>query len=180
MGLMSIILASFIYLINSMLDFLYYRLPNKLFYALFYLFPIHALLTKNYSILSHYSAFLVFIVIGFGLFTFSIFDAGDAKLLAVSVLWLGWSKLIPFLLIMALVGGGIGIAYLYAPDWIYPWCQSIRNTLQSHGFLRSFIQFFIPDMDTIEIQVQEMQQKRLVPYGIAISLGAIFSLWWGI
>lgn len=177
MALTSVILASVIFAWNCVLDFLYYRLPNKLFYTLFYLFPIHALITKNPSILSHYGAFLVFLVLGFGVFTFSLFDAGDAKLLAVSCLWLGWGKILPFLLVMALIGGMIGLSYMSAGHWIYQITHRIRSYVLAHRYLHSFFQFFIKDLNLIESQVMEMQERRLVPYGIAISIATLLCLW---
>lgn len=177
MVLAPVIFASVVFAWNSVLDFLYYRLPNKLFYTLFYLFPLHALITKNPSILSHYGAFLVFLVLGMGGFAFSLFDAGDAKLLAVTSLWLGWSKILPFLIIMALVGGIIGLMYMYVGPWIYQMTQKIRSYVLKHRYLYSFIKFFIEDLNSIELQVVEMQEKRLVPYGIAISIAALLSLW---
>lgn len=177
MAMVCLGIASMIYFIDALLDFLYYRLPNKLFYGLFYLFPLYAYLLNTPSLLSHYSAFLVFLLIGFGLFMVSIFDAGDAKLLAVSALWLGWTKLIPFLLVMALIGGGIGLVYFFHPLFMHSLSHAGRHLIKKQPSFIKVTGFFINDLKNIEPKVMKMQEKRLVPYGIAIACAALLSLW---
>jgi prepilin peptidase CpaA len=55
--------------------------------------------------LYHFGAGLAIFVLGFGLFAAGLFGGGDVKLLAAATVWTGTAKLLPFLLLVALVGG---------------------------------------------------------------------------
>jgi prepilin peptidase CpaA len=55
---------------------------------------------------------LALFVIGLALFSFGVMGGGDVKLIAATGSWLSLATLGPFLLIMALVGGALGVAVL--------------------------------------------------------------------
>ncbi len=90
------------------------------------------------------------LVAGIGMFAAQWIGGGDAKLLAVCSMWLGWQQLLPFALWTAIAGGGLAVFLLWArkiavhipsqrPDWV-------QTLLKPGGD---------------------------VPYGIAIALGAL-------
>lgn len=95
---------------------------------------------------------LVALVIGITLFAFRILGGGDAKLLAASVIWVGLSGLLAFLLTTALAGGALSLVLLTGRKWapLIPWSQPA-------WFERL------------------MQPKGDIPYGVAIAAGAILS-----
>lgn len=165
-----------IFLLAALLDFLYYRLPNKLFYAIFYLFPLYIVLSFKFHLVSNYLVFVGSILIGFGLFAATIIGGGDAKLLAATSLWVGWANMAPFLLWMLILGGILSCAYLSFPKAIYYIGTQIRTFIKNQSFLRKSVQFLVSDIDTIEGEVASLQQKRMIPYGISIAGAGIIIL----
>lgn len=158
-----------IFLLAALLDFLYYRLPNKLFYVIFYLFPVYIILSFKFHLFSNYLVFVGSILIGFGLFSAAIIGGGDAKLLAAVSLWIGWNNLVPFMLWMMVFGGVISCAYLIFPQAIHHITAKWRNYIQNQSFLKKGVQFFVADVDVIEGEVVSLQKKRMIPYGISIA-----------
>jgi prepilin peptidase CpaA len=76
---------------------------------------------------------------------------GDAKLFAVSALWLGWSGLPVFLMVTALAGGALAVLLLNARS---PLLKPYFN-----GAPTWFARLVTPGAD--------------VPYGVAIAAGAL-------
>jgi prepilin peptidase CpaA len=94
---------------------------------------------------------LVALVAGMGMFAAGWIGGGDAKLFAVSALWLGWSGLPVFLIVTALAGGGLAVLLLNARSPILkPFFA---------GAPRWFSRLVTPGAD--------------VPYGVAIAAGAL-------
>jgi prepilin peptidase CpaA len=61
------------------------------------------------------------LVLGMVMFAFGWVGGGDAKLLAVSALWLGFPAVMPFLLVTALCGGALALALLALRSiWLRP------------------------------------------------------------
>lgn len=92
------------------------------------------------------------LVAGIGMFAARWIGGGDAKLLAVCGMWLGWQQILPFAVWTAIAGGGLAVFLLWArkiaihlptsrPTWV--------NTLLKPG--------------------------GDVPYGIAIAVGALIA-----
>ena len=91
--------------------------------------------------------FITFIVC-FILFTVGAFGGGDAKMIPAVALWMGPYGVAPFMLGLAAAGGVLALAVLYA-----------RKTIPeafAPGFVRA-----------------TMQEGEGVPYGLAISAGAV-------
>jgi prepilin peptidase CpaA len=63
---------------------------------------------------NHVLASLVVLAVSFGLFAAGWIGGGDAKLAAATALWLGFSHLIDYLLIAAMVGGAMTLFLLQA------------------------------------------------------------------
>ena len=55
---------------------------------------------------------LVMLIAGFALFAAGVFGGGDAKLLAASALWFGWSGMFQYIILVALLGGLLALAVL--------------------------------------------------------------------
>lgn len=92
------------------------------------------------------------LVVGITLFAFRILGGGDAKIMAASIVWLGVSGLVPFVLATAVAGGALSVLLLMARKWVQmlpvklpPWLQNL------------------------------MQPKGDIPYGVAIAVGAVFA-----
>lgn len=162
-------LVGTVFILAAVLDFLYYRLPNKLFYVIFYLFPIYIILSFKFHLMSNYLVFVGSILIGFALFSAAIIGGGDAKLLAAVSLWIGWNNLVPFMLWMLIFGGIISCFYLIFPRVIFNITARSRDFIQRQSFLKKSIRFLVSDVDAIEGEVLSLQQKRMIPYGISIA-----------
>jgi len=52
------------------------------------------------------------LIAGFALFAAGIFGGGDAKLLAASALWFGWSGMFRYIILVALLGGLLSLVVL--------------------------------------------------------------------
>jgi prepilin peptidase CpaA len=63
--------------------------------------------------LSHVGAGCLVLALAFGLFTRGWIGGGDAKLAAVTALWLGFDHLLPYLLYASLLGGALTVALLH-------------------------------------------------------------------
>jgi len=158
-----------IFLLAALLDFLYYRLPNKLFYIIFYLFPVYILLSFKFHLMSNYLVFVGSILIGFILFSAALIGGGDAKLLAAVSLWIGWNNIVTFMLWMLILGGVIACAYLMFPNAIYHTTAQTRQFIRERLYLKRSVKFLVSDIDVIEGEVLTLQQKRMIPYGISIA-----------
>lgn len=98
----------------------------------------------------HVGAGALLLVVGFALFGFGLFGGGDAKLLAVTALWVGWDELLLLVFAVVLVGGVLSLAVILLrkglglwPDWLVKSAEGL----------------FTPN--------------KAVPYGIAIAIGTM-------
>jgi prepilin peptidase CpaA len=62
--------------------------------------------------LSHLSAGLIMLLVGFAMFSRGWIGGGDAKLMAAAALWLGCDSLLVYLVWTALLGGGLALLLL--------------------------------------------------------------------
>ncbi|MGH7248073.1 MAG: A24 family peptidase, partial [Pseudomonadota bacterium] len=87
-------------------DFRTLRIPNWLTGALALAFPIAALVAgQPVDWLSHVGASVAVFTVAAVLFAFRLMGGGDVKLLAATALWVGLGQLLPFLVLVAFVGG---------------------------------------------------------------------------
>ncbi len=98
----------------------------------------------------HLSAGLAVLLVGMLLFARGIVGGGDAKLLAACAVWVGWSDLLRFCLVVAVIGGllavlllGLRRVKLHASWAGRAWFRRLRSAEQG------------------------------IPYGVAISIGGI-------
>ena len=143
---LSIILLGLIIL----LDFLYYRIPNKLTFGLLLLFPLIILCSGNYEAIFDIWIMVISLIICFGLFGANLIGGGDAKLIPVLCLWAGKAGVLTFLFWGTLCAGGIGFFYLIAPRSVYFCTSNMRHFIYHNGMMSSVAKRFIPDLDKVE------------------------------
>jgi prepilin peptidase CpaA len=102
------------------------------------------------AIAVHLGGGLAVLVLGFCLFSFGYIGGGDAKLLAGTALWFGWSEIVPFIVITTFCGGLLAIALL-----------SARRIPLPAGLAR------LPWLARLH------DASEGAPYGIAIAAGAL-------
>lgn len=103
---------------------------------------------------SHLVAGIVVFVITFGLFSLRLLGGGDAKMISAYAFWVGLSGLISLLFFMAMMGAVLGL---------------MTKALNTRKLVSA------PTPGSWIAQAQEGGSG--VPYGIAISLGAIIAFW---
>lgn len=92
------------------------------------------------------------LVVGMGMFAMNWIGGGDAKLLAASMLWMGLSGALPFILYTALAGGGFCLLLMTA---------------------RSHLPFLAQTGPGWVMRL--MQPQGDIPYGVAIAIGALLA-----
>ena len=95
-------------------DLASFTIPNFLTAALLALFLVFAFAAGLGPMAAgwHLLAGVIGLAVGFSLFALGWIGGGDAKLFAVTVLWLGFKDLMPYALIASLAGGALTIAIL--------------------------------------------------------------------
>ena len=100
-----------------------------------------------------FAAMGVTFIVTFIMFSVGMMGGGDSKLMVALAPWVGWTGLIPYIFIMTLVGGVLGGIAL--------WVKKNKP-------------FSSPDPKSWIGQVQD--GRSAVPYGIAITVGAIATM----
>lgn len=130
------------------------RIPNRLVAALVLLYPVYVLASPSpvdwTGALAMAAAALV---VGFLVWRFGWLGAGDAKLLAAALLWVGPTAALTLLLIMGLAGGVL--ALVIATDLRFAAANLVRGLLHNSG---------------------EAFMRQEVPYGVAIAAGAFVAV----
>lgn len=110
-----LVLAMFVapLVVCAVFDLRSFRIPNVITGGMLALFPIAGLLASQpIDWLWHLAAGLLVFVPVAALFAFNILGGGDAKLLAVAALWLGWDQLLPFMVLTGFFGGLLAVFIL--------------------------------------------------------------------
>lgn len=167
-----------IHIVIGVYDFSFYRIPNVLLGALLVLYGLYAPFYVGVeNIISSLIVFAIVLAIGFGLFVTKIIGGGDAKYIAVASLWMGTHEIIQFILIVALVGGGVGIVYLLLRDHVMRLSDWVWSQIQKAETRYPFLQgLWMGSGAGAEEGKRENINSRLVPYGTAIATGAIIML----
>lgn len=133
------------------MDLLTMTIPNRVSYALLAAFlvaaPVAGLTLEETGM--HLAAFAIVLAATIGMFAFKLLGGGDAKLLSVAALWVGFDHLLPYLFMVSLLGGllcGLVLAYRWRPA--LPAGPEWARRLHQHG--------------------------SGVPYGLAIAGGALW------
>ncbi len=102
---------------TALRDLFSFTIPNWIPVALAIGFLLAALADGNlwsFAALMHISAGGAVLIAVAILFFRGLIGGGDAKLIAAAGLWMGWSQLLPFLLLTALGGGVLALSWLAA------------------------------------------------------------------
>jgi len=141
-------------------DFLYYKIPNKLLLIMFALYVAFAsyMYFQGDIVLTWHAVIITLgcFAIGLILFYFNLLGAGDAKYLCLAALWMDYINIIGFISITAIAGGAIAIFFLtFEMYW-----QKLRVVI----------------LNRIDKQTEVYMPSKMVPYGMAISIGIIYVL----
>ncbi len=133
-------------------DFRTLRIPNWLTGLLALAFPVGALAAGHpIAWLPHVAAGLAVFAVATVLFALRLMGGGDVKLLAATALWIGLAQLLPFLVLVALVGGAFALV-----------CMMLRHPLVQTAILATLHRLPI------------FAQKNLpIPYGIPIAIAGV-------
>lgn len=148
-------------------DFIKLKIPN-LFpilivttFIIAYVINILMGLNAFESLKSHIITASVMFVIMLILFFFKLFGGGDAKIIPAITLWIGISGLPTFLMITSVMGGVLALISI-----------GLRKTTIGQTLLTKLLR--LPYMQNGWIASMAKGQN-VVPYGIAIAIGAIAS-----
>jgi prepilin peptidase CpaA len=113
------------------MDMLTMTIPNRVSLLLIGAFLLATPLAGLglHDFLTHVGAGLLVLAFGFAIFAAGWIGGGDIKLLAASALWLGFDNLLPYLLLVTVLGGQLALAAvvlrsyfpegsLRAPRWL--------------------------------------------------------------
>lgn len=138
-------------------DSVWFRIPNVVVGTILILFVVEAVRGMEVmAIVSHFGAGLVMFVIGFILYSFRLFGAGDAKLLAVTGVWAGFEHLSGHVLMFSLLGGVMAILLLVLRQALF--VVSMSGWIGQVGGMR------VPRLLTVGADI---------PYGVPIALSLI-------
>lgn len=99
----------------------------------------------------HLAAGALMLAVGIVLFALRVVGGGDAKLIAAVALWLGFEHLLPFLIVMAFVGGGLAILLL------------------------AYRRFVPADLAALSKWSERLYSPRTgIPYGVAIAAAGLW------
>jgi prepilin peptidase CpaA len=139
--------------IGALRDILSYTIPNWISLALIMAF-VPAALVSGASLSAVglcLATGVAALAAGIGMFAAGWIGGGDAKLLAVCGLWLGWPAVLPFLLTTGLAGGALTLAILsLRSGWVAPIVAGGPAWVRKLG-----------------------AEGGDIPYGVAIAVGAL-------
>lgn len=95
---------------------------------------------------------IAILIVGMGMFAAKWIGGGDAKLLAASMLWMGGTGALPFILYTAMAGGGFCLLLLTVRRYLPVFAHTGPNWV-----------------------MHLMQPKGDIPYGVAIAAGALLA-----
>jgi prepilin peptidase CpaA len=136
-------------------DLASYTIPNLLSVGIVAAFIAFALVVGLPAAAwgGHFAAALVALVAAIALFALRLIGGGDAKLFAATALWFGFSDLMSYALVAALIGGGFTIALL-----------ALRQVPLPPALIRRG-------------WIARLHDRRSgIPYGVALAAGALVVL----
>ena len=172
------LVISFIIAIN---DWLTFKIPNKLLLILIGLYALRTLIFMTPSSLIEPSLYaLLTLVIGFIFYTFRIAGAGDAKFMAVSLLWMYEFQLFKFCFYVALIGGIMAISYMFFKDHLAALRVNALHLFNKlpvqHVLKRIFVSRDEVTDGVGDILETHIQNGRVIPYGVAIFLSSFIMI----
>lgn len=147
-----------IFLLFSMLAVLYFDItrfiiPNWLVGGLLLLYPLAVYLSPvPVDWKMALAGMLIVFAVGYFVFAMNWMGGGDIKLITVLSLWVGWEKLLPFVLGFALLGGVLSVSVLV---------------------IRKAVPFLVRRNDSLP---RLFRHNEPVPYGIAIAAAFLWMM----
>lgn len=159
-------------------DFSFFRIPNVLLILLLGLYIIYApFYVDPDQIVTSLFIFSVVLIISFALFALKAIGGGDAKYLSVVSLWAGTHEILPLLIIISLVGGGLALIYLLFRDYVGRFSDYVWSHIQTGEARWSSLRYmWLGSGLGAELGKRENIDSRMVPYGVAIAAGAIITM----
>lgn len=122
------------------MDLFTMTIPNRVSLALIAAFLIivpFAPMTWG-SFGSHLGAGLLMLVVGIAMFAGGLLGGGDAKLMAAAALWLGFDRLLEYLLLASVCGGLLSVLLIMfrgqvLPPWFYTQAWAMRLHKKTGG-----------------------------------------------
>lgn len=133
-------------------DVLTMTIANRLVAGLAVAFVVLAPLTGMdlHTFALHCAAGGIVLAVAFSCFAMGWIGGGDAKFATVTVLWLGWSQALPFVVLASLLGGALTM------------------------FILSFRRAVLPAFVVRQPWVQRLHDTRSgVPYGVALAAAGL-------
>lgn len=137
---------------GALTDIRFFQIPNWIPITATLVF-LPAAVARDWSmatILGHFGTGTVVLAAGVVLVAYRVFGGGDAKLLAAAAVWMGWEKLLVFLLAVTLAGGILALVLMVFRRLPLP-----------------------PSLVAIEWVRRLHGEEPGIPYGIAIAAVAI-------
>jgi prepilin peptidase CpaA len=151
------------YLIFSMLAVIYYDatryiIPNWLVASLLVIYPLAVYLSPHaVDWKMALAGMAIIFAAGYFVFYMKWMGAGDIKLMTVCALWVGFTNLLEYVFMVAVLGGVISVVLFLARPWV-------PHVMKS----------------TAEKPLPRLLRKGSdVPYGLAISVVFLAFLWMG-
>lgn len=176
---MLLVLIKAIYIIINIVvgiyDFSFYRIPNVLLGALLVLYGLYAPIFMDMSaIFTSILVFGVVLVVSFTLYALKYIGAGDAKYISVVSLWAGAPQVVTLLLVIAVLGGVLGVIYLLFKDHLVRASDVVWGKIQKGEARYPFLRYIWEGSESgPEFEIREKVDVRMIPYGVAIGAGAI-------
>lgn len=138
-------------------DITTFRIPNWLNGLIAATFPSVAIVASApVDWLSHAGAGLLTLAVGMVIFQFRALGGGDVKLLAATAVWTGFGALLPFVLYVGLIGGGLTLLLLLLRRNLMPLAAQMAP-----GLSRAWPRVLTPG--------------EKIPYGVAIAAAGILT-----
>ncbi len=149
---MAMLIFPFAMALAASMDLFTMTIPNRLSLALTLGFFLLAIGTGMplMSIVSNLSCGFAVLALAFALFAAGFVGGGDAKLAAATALWLGWSQVLAYGLLVSVIGGAITVAFLAARRVPLP-----------------------PQLVRLTWVARLHDAKSGIPYGLALAIGGM-------
>lgn len=137
------------------MDLMTMTIPNRISLALiasFLLLAPFSSLGLQHILVNHIVVGIAVLAIGIAMFSAGLMGGGDAKLIAAGALWIGYDKLLEYVLTISVAGGVLALVVLF-----------YRRAVPTAAIVR-------PDW-----AIRLHQQGTGIPYGIAIAAAALMT-----
>ena len=150
-----------IIILGAITDIYSYTIPNSFSVILIVGFYIFALCNPIFDwqmIGYHTLTALCVLLLTFIMFSCNVFGGGDAKLLAVSSLWFGYSDTVTYFMVVAIMGGILSLVLML-------WRKT--KPLKLYTLFTPIRSLYYGPTDDCEIA----KPAQIIPYAVAIAVG---------